>query len=108
MQYKPGPVDRPPRWATPHQPRVDFLLWFYGLSFRQQTPEYVSQLLDRLCHDPGAMAPLFVESLPSAPYAVRIEFWRYHFTTAEERRATGAWWKRASLGSLPPMICATQ
>ncbi len=33
MHYKPGPLERPPRFATPHQPRIDFLLWFYGLSF---------------------------------------------------------------------------
>jgi hypothetical protein len=108
MHYKPGPVTRAPRWATPHQPRVDFLLWFYGLSFRQQTPEYVSRLLDRLCHDPSAVAPLFVEPLSSAPLAIRIEFWRYHFTTAKERRETGAWWKRISLGSSSSMICGAQ
>jgi len=107
MHYKPGPVHRPPRWATPHQPRVDFRLWFYGLSFRQRTPEYVSRLVDRLCHDPAAMTPLFLESLPSAPYAIRIEFWRYHFTTVKERRDTGAWWKRTSLGATTPTICET-
>ncbi len=108
MHYKPGPVTRPPRLATPHQPRVDFLLWFYGLSFRQQTPEYISRLLERLCHDPEAMAPLFVEPLPPKPRAIRIEFWRYHFTTAEERRDTGAWWKRTSLASSLPISCAAQ
>jgi len=106
MHYKPGPVDRAPRWATPHQPRVDFLLWFYGFSFRQQTPEYVLRLLDRLCHDPGAMKSLFVEPLSRPPRAIRIEFWRYHFTTVEEGRETGAWWKRTSLGSFPATICA--
>lgn len=106
MHYKPGPVHRPPRFATPHQPRVDFLLWFYGLSFRQRTPEYVARLVDRLCHDPEAIAPLFVEPLPAAPQAIRIEFWRYHFTSAEQRRTTGAWWKRVSLGSSPPRGCA--
>ena len=106
MHYKPGPVTRPPAFATPHQPRVDFLLWFYGLSFRQRTPEYVPQLLDRLCHDPQAIAPLFVEPLPEAPRAVRIEFFRYQFTSVEERRDTGAWWKRISLGSTKPLRCS--
>jgi hypothetical protein len=106
MHYKPGPVTRPPPLATPHQPRVDFLLWFYGLSFRQQTPEYVSRLLDRLCHDPEAVAPLFVEPLPPAPRAIRIEFWRYQYTTADERRDTNAWWKRTSLGSSRSVSCA--
>jgi hypothetical protein len=105
MHYKPGPVSRPPRLATPHQPRVDFLLWFYGLSFRHQTPEYVPRLLDRLCHDPEAISPLFVEPLPPTPRAVRIEFWRYHYTTAEERRDTGAWWRRTSLGNAGPASC---
>jgi hypothetical protein len=105
MNYKPGFVARPPRFATPHQPRVDFQLWFYGLSFRAQTPEYVTRLVDRLCHDPQAVAQLFVEPLPAVPLAVRIEFWRYEFTTSEERRDTGAWWKRASLGSTRPVSC---
>ena len=106
MHYKPGPLERPPRFATPHQPRIDFLLWFYGLSFRQRTPEYVVSLLDRLCHDPEAVAPLFVEPLPAAARAVRIEFWRYRFTSPEERRDTGAWWKRTSLASSRPVNCA--
>ncbi len=108
MHYKPGPVAVPPRFATPHQPRVDFLLWFYGLSFRQRTPEYVSQLLDRLCDDPEAIAALFVEPLPPAPRAIRIEFWRYRFTTLDDRRDSGAWWKRTSLGHTPPLRCAAR
>lgn len=108
MHYKPGPVTRPPAFATPHQPRVDFLLWFYGLSFRQRTPDYVPQLVDRLCHDPQAVAQLFVEPLPKAPRSVRIEFFLYHFTSAEERRDTGAWWKRLSLGSTRALNCGEQ
>jgi hypothetical protein len=106
MHYKAGPVSAPPRFATPHQPRVDFQLWFYGLSFQRQTPEYVSRLLERLCRDPGAVAQLFVETLPPEPRAVRIEFWRYHFTTFKERRETSAWWKRESLGNSRAIDCA--
>jgi hypothetical protein len=105
MHYKPGTVTSPPQFATPHQPRVDFLLWFYGLAYRGQPPEYVSRLLDRLCHDPEAVASLFIEPLPDSPLVVRIEFWRYHFTTVEERGDSGAWWKRASLGSTRPVRC---
>jgi hypothetical protein len=32
------------------------------------------------------------------PRYVRAIFYRYRFTTAAERRETGAWWKREELG----------
>ena len=39
---------------------------------------------------PAAVQPLFRAPLPAHPDAVRIVYWRYHFTTRAERRATGA------------------
>ena len=34
------------------------------------------------------------------PTYVRALVYRYRFTTAEERRSTGAWWHRTYLGEL--------
>ncbi|HEX7671264.1 MAG TPA: lipase maturation factor family protein, partial [Polyangiaceae bacterium] len=56
MHYKPGDPRRPPPFVAPHQPRVDFLLWFYGLSHERGTPLYVQNLVMKLCSDPGAVA----------------------------------------------------
>src|SRR5690606_8570394 len=67
LWHKPGAVDRAPGLVAPHQPRVDFQLWFYGLSFRRGLPQYVATLLDRLCHDPPAVQPLFTRPLPERP-----------------------------------------
>ncbi len=106
LHDKAGDPMRPPPLVAPHQPRVDFLLWFYGLSFRRGTPGYVAAILDRMCHEPATVAPLFVDELPPAPAAVRIVFWRYHFTTPEERAASGAWWSREQVAALRPMDCA--
>jgi hypothetical protein len=106
FHYKPGPLDRAPPLVAPHQPRVDFLLWFYGLSFRRGMPRYVQNLLTRACLDPEAVAPLFVDRLPPAPEAVRIGFWRYHFTTPEEAGKSGHIWKRERVGTLRPLGCA--
>jgi hypothetical protein len=94
FHYKPGPVGRPPPFVAPHQPRVDFLLWFYGLAPEQGVPGYVRALLDRLCSDPSAVAGLFIDPPPPAPEAARVSFYRYHFTTPEERARTGAYWTR--------------
>jgi hypothetical protein len=105
LYYKPGDPAQAATLVAPHQPRVDFLLWFYGLSYTRGTPLYVSALLDKLCHDPSAVQELFPEPLPARPEAVRIEFWQYHLTTPKQRQASGHWWQRSSLATLRPLDC---
>src|SRR5262249_29618198 len=92
LRYKPGDLSRAPGIVAPHQPRLDFQLWFYGLSFRRGMPPYVAALLDRICHDADAVQSFFPEPLPHDPVAVRIAFSRYHFTTPAQRERTGAFW----------------
>ena len=106
LHYKPGDPLRAPPWVAPHQPRVDFRLWFYGLNFRRETPRYVVNLLDRICNDPDAVSGLFAAPLPSRPAAARIEYWRYQFTTPQQRAETQAWWRRESLGATEPVDCS--
>jgi uncharacterized membrane protein YphA (DoxX/SURF4 family) len=106
LRYKPGSVGRSPPLVAPHQPRVDFSLWFYGLGFRRGMPEYVHNLLDRLCHDRAAVQPLFEAPLPADVRAARIAFFRYHFSTAEERDRSGAIWVRERLGALAARSCS--
>lgn len=102
FHYKPGDPRRRPGFVQPHQPRVDFQLWFYGLSFERGAPEWVRTLLARVCRDPDAVRGLFERPLPARPRAVRIAFWQYHFTSADER---GAWWERELLEETGPFSC---
>jgi hypothetical protein len=92
LWHKPGDVRRAADFVAPHQPRVDFQLWFYGL--RRHHPAYVSTLVERMCEDPAAVQPLFRVPLPPHPAAVRIVYWQYTFASPSEKRATGAWWHR--------------
>jgi hypothetical protein len=105
LRHKPGDVRRAPDFVAPHQPRVDFQLWFHGLRFRAGQPPYLSTLLERMCEDPAAVQPLFRDPLPPHPAAVRVVYWQFHFTTPAERRATGAWWRRTRLGATRPLPC---
>jgi hypothetical protein len=105
LRYKPGPVDRAPPFVAPHQPRLDFLLWFYGLGFHRGSPDHATALLDRLCHDRTAVSAFFEDPPPLHPEAARFSFWRYHFTTPREHDETGAWWTRERLGALAPLRC---
>ena len=102
LRHKPGPLERAPDFVAPHQPRLDFQLWFYGLSFQHGTPPYVSALLDRLCHDPAAVQSVFAEPLPTAPQAVRIAFWSYRFSPLGTERA---WWTREPVASTSAVSC---
>jgi hypothetical protein len=107
FRHKAGDPHRRPDWVAPHQPRVDFQLWFYGLSYRAGTPEYVATLVERLCKDPGAVQPLFRTPLSAHPKSARIVYWQYHFTNAAECRADGGWWRREGVDVSDVISCDT-
>ena len=106
LKYKPGRPGQAGPWVAPHQPRVDFRLWFYGLSYEQRTPQYVETLLRRICHDPSAVQALFARPLPERPVAVRVRFLDYKYTDWATRRETGDWWVTDELGSTSPRACS--
>jgi hypothetical protein len=105
LHHKPGDVMRRPDFVAPHQPRVDFQLWFFGLSYQRGLPDYVAALLNRLCRDPAAVQPLFRQPLPANPDAVRIAFWRYHFSQPGE---PDAWWTREPTAAMRPLSCTAE
>ena len=45
--YKPGNMSAPPPFLTPHQPRLDWQMWFAALGPNHQSP-WFSSLLYRL------------------------------------------------------------
>jgi lipase maturation factor 1 len=104
FRYKPGDVDRPPPFVAPHQPRVDFQLWFLLLG--RHGAQYFDTLLERMLHDPAAVASLFTRNpFPDAPPAeLRVAVYRYRFSDRETRRTTGAWWTRELEGYARPTL----
>ena len=95
LPFKPGATDRQPGWATPHQPRLDWQLWFAALGEPRHAP-WVTQLLSALLRAEPLVLRLF-ESDPfdgERPNEVRIIRYRYRFASPEERAVDGAWWVR--------------
>ena len=105
LTYKPGNPQAEAPWVAPHQPRVDFRLWFYGLAFERGTPEYVQTLLRRLCREPEAVQSLFPAPLPPEPEAVRVRFLDYRYTDPQTRGETGAWWTTREVAASAPIVC---
>ena len=99
FKWKPGDVMRAPGWCQPHQPRLDWQMWFAALGSVQQNPWFVQTLIALLRGEPQVAALFERNPFPETPpHFVRATIYRYRFTTAEEHRQTGAWWKRQELG----------
>jgi hypothetical protein len=96
---KPGDVHRWPRQFAPYHLRLDWLMWFAGIS-PSYAESWFGPLLEKLLEgDPVVLRLLRHNPFPDAPpVLVRARLYRYRFTTWRERRATGAWWVRADAG----------
>jgi lipase maturation factor 1 len=105
FKWKPGDVNRAPGWCQPHQPRLDWQMWFAALGSVRQNPWFVQTVI-ALLHGNKEVAALFERNpFPDAPPSfIRATFYRYRFTTTQEHRQTGAWWKREELGEYLPSV----
>lgn len=103
FHYKPGDLDRRPPVVAPHQPRVDFQLWFFTLGRDGGHHPYFNNLVSRLCTRPERVELLFRrESLPpQPPVAIRVAYYRYQMTDLASRDREGRYWSRGLVGYHP-------
>jgi len=95
FRYKPDRPEKPLSIVQPHHPRLDWMLWFVP-SGRPDHQFWVSGLVKGLTEESGPVLDLLAENpFPEAPPKfVRLSYYRYRFTTPEERATSGAWWVR--------------
>ncbi len=101
--YRPNALDKRPEVIIPHQPRLDWMMWFVTLHprFIPWFDQFLTALLENA---PGATSLL--KSNPFAeqpPQMLRVKVWHYQFTTPQEREESGNWWKRSDLGLFTPL-----
>jgi hypothetical protein len=102
FKYKPGALDKRPEFIVPHQPRLDWMIWFvppkndemlYWFDrFLSRLQQGSTEVLDLLEYNPFPDKP---------PAYIRVQVFQYHFTTMAEREQTGNWWQREYLGEFP-------
>ena len=105
--FKPQDPAKAPGIYAPYQPRFDWNLWFASLStWREVEGSIVPRTEQGLLRGSADVLQLFAGNpFPKAPpRQVRAVLWQYWFTTSEERRATGMWWKRELLGLYAPTL----
>ncbi|MFD7502908.1 lipase maturation factor family protein [Streptomyces sp. NPDC059850] len=102
---KPGDVRRMPRQFAPYHLRLDWMMWFAGISSAYAGSWFTPLVGKLLVNDRATLKLLRSSPFPDAPPThVRARLYLYRFTTRRERRAGGGWWHRTLVGEfLPPV-----
>lgn len=101
FKWKPGDLRRRPRLVAPHQPRLDWQMWFAALDRVERNPWLLNFLVRLLQGSPEVLALLETNPFPDQPPRyVRAVLYDYHFT----RFGDGAWWKPERKGLYCPPI----
>jgi hypothetical protein len=103
FRYKPQDLRKRPGIYAPYQPRFEWNLWFASLDTWEGN-RFVLNTQIRLMENAPPVLKLFAGNpfASKPPIAVRAMQWQYWFTTRDERRATGNWWKRQLIGPYAP------
>jgi hypothetical protein len=107
FRWKPGELSRYPGFCAPHQPRLDWQMWFEALRLeaahemtgnvlQSHMSRWFQSLLSKLLAGEPKVLKLLGENpfADSPPTFVRIILYQYRFTTTDERNATSDWWHR--------------
>ena len=100
---KPGEERRRPSWVAPHQPRLDWQMWFAALGSYED-----SAWFERFCRRLLEGSPSVLRLLARDPFDgtpplfVRGALYRYRFADAATNRTQGVWWVREHLGLYSP------
>jgi len=105
FKYKAGDLSRAPVWAAPHQPRLDWQMWFAALE-APHMPFWFERLTEALLeNNPEVTRLLAINPFPDRPpQYLRASLYQYQFTNSAERAATHHWWKREYVGAYMPQV----
>jgi lipase maturation factor 1 len=105
FRWKPGELDRHPRFATPHLPRLDWQMWFAALADDCRAAPWFIQFEERLLRGtPAVLALLRENPFPDRPPRyIRARLSLYTFSRPE----SNDWWVSEERGLFcPPLSVA--
>jgi lipase maturation factor 1 len=105
FRYKPQALNAAPRIYAPYQPRFEWNLWFASLGDWQQS-NFVALTEERLLENDADVLALFRGNPlgQAPPRYMRAMLWQYWFTSMDEKRHSGSWWRRNLLGLYAPVL----
>ena len=105
FRYKPGDPARRPRFVAPHQPRLDWQMWFAALQGTARPGWFPAFCEALLRGSPPVLDLLAANPFPEGPPRyLRATVYEYRFTDTAARRRTGDWWVRTETGPYCPVL----
>ena len=98
FRWKPCELDRRPRFAAPHLPRLDWQMWFAALAGDCRGAPWFFRFEQKLLEGSPAVLGLLRENpFPEhPPHFVRARLYLYNFTPWGSR----TWWSRRGQGTI--------
>ncbi len=96
FRWKPGDLTNRPKWVAPHQPRLDWQMWFAALQGDYQNTYWFLNFMGSLLRgNPEVLKLLAGNPFPDTPPRyVRATLYKYRFTDLATKRSEGVWWAR--------------
>ncbi|MDJ0625546.1 MAG: lipase maturation factor family protein [Candidatus Caenarcaniphilales bacterium] len=106
FKWKPGNLAKAPGFAIPHQPRLDWQMWFAALGDIDQNLWLNNFMLRLIQGSPSVKNLLEFNPFPEKPpNYVRAVLYNYNFTDATiKEEEDGAWWRREFKGLYAPVV----
>ena len=99
--YKPGDPGRAPSWNLPHQPRLDWQMWFAALGSPGRQSWFKPLLVRLLQNEPEITRLLAHNPFPArGPRFIRARLYDYQFS----RPGSSNWWRREPIRFYYPAI----
>lgn len=110
FMYKPGNVSEAPALVAPHQPRLDWQLWFAALAPHTHSPWFTS-FIQRLLEGSKDVTRLVQVDETRYPFSerpptyLRAQLYRYSYTrTSVSRSLPRDWWTRQHVAEFFPTV----
>jgi hypothetical protein len=105
FKWKPGPLDRAAGWVAPHQPRLDWQMWFAALGSCRQNQWFLRFQKKLLEGAPEVLGLLKTNPFPdSPPKYVRALLYQYRVSDISEWINLHVFWKRQPEGAYCPIL----
>jgi hypothetical protein len=105
FKYKPSETTRRPKRISPYQPRLDWQAWFLPFS-RFESERWFQEFLLHLLKGTKDVCNLLKNNpFPHAPPRyIRALAYDYVFSTPQEKKEHGWWWKRTLVTQYSPIL----
>ncbi|XP_007439833.2 lipase maturation factor 2, partial [Python bivittatus] len=110
FMYKPGNVSAPPPIVAPHQPRLDWQMWFAALGHHTHSPWFTS-FVYRLLQGKKEVIHLVQVDDSKYPFRsqppayIRAQLYKYWFTEAgKDGTLPQKWWRRQRIEEFYPVV----